>query len=70
MLAGDIKLYLDAVPMTTVYHTRSQNTSPVAATLENIDRVSVGCVDWDLLRGPDSSYSAQDMPALRSGMMF
>ena len=64
MLAGDIKLYLDALPMTTVYHTRSQNTSPVAATLENIDRVSVGCVDWDLLRGPDSSYSAQDMASI------
>ncbi len=50
--------------MTTVYHVHSGQTSPTPVTLENIDRVAVGCVDWTLARGPTSSYNKQDMASI------
>ena len=63
-LSGDIKLYMDGQPMPTFYHIHTVHTTPTPVMLENVDKVAVGCVDWDWLRGPFSRYTDQDMASV------
>ncbi len=58
---GDIKLYMDGHPQQTYLHGLSVNQMGTPAYLPGLEKVAVGCVDWDESRSGFASYADQEL---------